>query len=151
MHLASFIRPLATGLVIIAVWGCDSEDKDEHDDLTSEVVSCEEAIAHLDGCCPGFVATRDGQCVDQDYVKHGGGCIYEDYDSLRTIRRLPEMTRGESKCVRELSCEDLVRKGICERVTRNGFRGNESYSYNDHIDHVTENSASTYPHEAVCP
>lgn len=89
MNLLFLWRPLAWAAAVLAIWGCHKDTSDDHDDMTTGVVSCEEAIGHLEKCCPGFIATRDGQCIDEDYEHKGGGCVYDDYDSLRKIRRLP--------------------------------------------------------------
>lgn len=145
-------RFLVLAVFVLIVWGCRAQgDYDDSDDLTGEVVSCEEAIGHLEKCCPDFDAVRDGQCVDDKYKKTGGGCVYDDYTSTTTGYRLPEMTLAESQCVRTSSCDELIAKGICDRVKRNGLRGEEHYVYDEYVDHQHDAHDTVYPHEAVCP
>ena len=59
---------------------------------------CEEAVSHLDECCPE-IDPRRLNCVHQD------GCGTE----LR-----PVFTTAASECVRERPCDTLRSAGICD-------------------------------------
>jgi hypothetical protein len=60
-------------------------------------VHCEEAVAHLSDCCPGFVA-RGFDCTE------GPGC------------NSPALLEDQGRCIEGKSCEALVADGTCDRA-----------------------------------
>jgi hypothetical protein len=58
-------------------------------------VQCEETVAYLEDCCPGF----DSRAVNCTW----GGCGPSPY-----------LTAEESRCIRELSCAEISERGLCE-------------------------------------
>ncbi len=71
------------------------------DELNEEELDCEEAVAYLEDCCPGFSGARLS-CV----YESGAGC------SATT----PDLGIRESRCIRARSCSGLVRSGVCQRA-----------------------------------
>jgi hypothetical protein len=133
------------GGVVAILFAC-SDDYDRSDDMTLEVVSCEEAIAHLTECCPGFDPTIQS-CKDREWQKEERGC--ESY-SLSQGDVLPELSLDESRCVRELSCADIRGRGICEKVAKNSERGTTA-SYERGSGEPSKSSNTVFPHTALCP
>ncbi|HEY3450198.1 MAG TPA: hypothetical protein VGK67_27840 [Myxococcales bacterium] len=67
--------------------------------IREDELRCEEAVAHLADCCPGFDPTQ----IDC-YYSTGCGTIY------------PVIDIQESRCVSGMKCEDLVAAGVCSRA-----------------------------------
>ncbi len=86
---------LALPLVLAAILGCPGIREDEF--------VCEDAVSHLQACCPGF----SGNNVDCEYDP--GGC-----EGARTV--YPEITTRQAACIRGESCGELVASGVCARA-----------------------------------
>jgi hypothetical protein len=86
------LRPvLAIALALgLGYGGCSEIREDE--------LQCEEAVAHVMGCCEPFKPK-----VRCEYVK--GGCAEES--------TYPDLSVQESRCIRELSCSELRERGLC--------------------------------------
>jgi len=69
-------------------------------DMRQDELDCEEAVSHLQECCPGFT----GNNVECTYVSGCAGTTY------------PEISYDQSRCIRGESCDALVRSGVCERT-----------------------------------
>jgi hypothetical protein len=63
-------------------------------------VQCEETVAHLADCCSDF----DPHAIDCKYIS---GCDSDTY---------PVFTVAESRCIRDKSCAEVRRDGVCERT-----------------------------------
>jgi hypothetical protein len=85
---------------------------------------CENAVAHLRQCCPGF----NPSAVQCNYIP-AQGC-----DDTTTY---PEYDIVESDCIRAESCSALIATGVCDRATR---RSGQPYA-----------GTSTHSPGAVCP
>jgi hypothetical protein len=96
--------PVAAFLVLLCArptWA-DADD----DNLRGDVLRCEDAVAYLKSCCPGFDASKL-QC---DYLYDSTGC-----DS--PVHRIdPVFSREQSACIVGLSCGALVGNGVCARA-----------------------------------
>jgi hypothetical protein len=86
---ATWRRAAALGAVVFLVFACGGIDDNE--------LNCEEALAHLFECCPGFEPRRFQ-------------CEVEETCSSRT----PDLYDDASTCIRELPCDELRRRGQCE-------------------------------------
>lgn len=83
---------------------CDSDTDDNQ--FREDVIGCEEALAHLDECCPERVSARV-KCIY--YFHRNEGCLGPD-----SVERLePELEVGESRCIRDTSCIRLRDIGLC--------------------------------------
>jgi hypothetical protein len=96
-------------LGVAAVLACSRPGHDEDDNqFREDVIWCEEALARLATCCPGFDATRV-EC--NYYFEQDEGC------TATTTRQIePALTTGESRCVRDTDCAVLVSSGVCARA-----------------------------------
>ncbi len=83
------------------------------DNLRADVIDCEEALARLTNCCPGFDPKRV-QCTYYYDHSHDEGCTGSVSDS--TTRETPALDIEESKCVLSRSCDELVEGGVCTRA-----------------------------------
>ena len=93
---------------------CNSNGYGEEDDnqFREDVIWCEEAIARLEQCCPGF----DGAAVQcRYYYSYNEGC-----GSAETRRVEPAFTKNESRCIHDTACAELVAAGVCTRAAENG-------------------------------
>ena len=127
-------RRIPTGVIfalgVVALLACEDGDtkNDEEDDnqFREDVIQCEEAIARLERCCPGF----DGSRVLCNYYFRfdTSTCGPRTTDSVN-----PALDMAESRCVLETSCEDLVADDVCKRAQ-------EARTY---TRHVVENSSSS--------
>jgi hypothetical protein len=104
------------------------------------VLSCEEALAKLERCCPDF-PVRTITCVDDEYETQG--CGIRDYG-----HQLPAYTLAESKCIRETSCENLLKSRVCDRAPTVTRRGQSTTLY---LDENRESSQNYDRQPAVCP
>jgi hypothetical protein len=86
-------RQLWTGLVVAAIYACGTMREDEQ--------LCEEAVAQLVTCCPGFDVTQVS-------------CQYSD-SCLSDSDQFPALSIKDSECIREKSCASL-QAGICARA-----------------------------------
>jgi len=80
--------------------------------LREDELECEEAMAHLDSCCPGFD-------LDQVECIHGFAC-----DDVT-----PDLAVSESQCIRALDCEQIRERDLCERVpelVQDGWGGGDA-------------------------
>lgn len=96
-------------LGLTAVMACyDDRGEGEVDDdqFREDVLRCEDALARLQSCCPGF----DPIPVDCNFYHSSGGCGGGTTD----VR--PAFSVDESKCIAVTSCEALVANGVCERA-----------------------------------
>jgi hypothetical protein len=64
---------------------------------------CEDAVAHLQSCCPGFT----GSNVDCTYQSQGGCGSPPIY---------PEISTDQASCIRNKSCDQLRAGGDCARA-----------------------------------
>jgi len=83
---------IATCVVVLVSLCCGGLNKEE--------LACEEAVAHLEECCPGFQSSRV-RCIDEDR-----GCVSQR----------PDITVEMSRCIRSEECGALVTYGICARA-----------------------------------
>lgn len=106
----------------------DDGDYERRDDLTRAVVSCEEAYARLEECCPGYSSyegfdERRSPCLDLEWQRtSGGGC-----NGPTTVDRgdTEPLALAESECIRAHSCEELEAGGACDRA-RNDLTANNA-------------------------
>jgi hypothetical protein len=68
--------------------------------IREDELRCEEAVAHLVDCCPGF----DAKQVDCYYASTGCGTIYPVFDIQ------------ESRCIAATKCPQIVEDHICSRA-----------------------------------
>ena len=109
----SFVRHATAAAIVAALFAFSfrssaaSGDYDRDEDLTMEVVSCEEAYARLEECCPDF-DTPINACRHNRYRRTScdGQVGYGGTDPIFVI--------GESECIRDKSCDALMTEGICE-------------------------------------
>lgn len=74
--------------------------------LREDELECEEAVAVLATCCPGF-----------DYAK-AVGCQYIDRGCDGAS--YPGLPIGDARCIRGESCRQIVTSGVCDRAQRAG-------------------------------
>ena len=68
-------------------------------DMRQDELDCEEAVSHLQDCCPGF----DSRRIE---------CIYE----TGCTPQIPAISIQQSQCIRDESCSALVASGVCQRA-----------------------------------
>ncbi|HVU01664.1 MAG TPA: hypothetical protein VHE30_07930 [Polyangiaceae bacterium] len=89
-------RPLLVALILTAgTVGTQCMRQDE--------VECEEAAAHLAGCCQNF----DLRKLDCHYTSACG-------------ETFPDLSPSESECILDKSCSQLAAQDICKRVQDRG-------------------------------
>lgn len=93
---------LAVALAIAMACNSDTDDNQWRED----VLSCEEAVAHLDECCPGFDVTRV-QC--RYYYHIDRGCTTDTVTHVE-----PDIELSESHCIRNATCDKLQSQGNCD-------------------------------------
>jgi hypothetical protein len=89
-------------------------DVHDHDELREDVLSCEEAVAHLDACCPHFDPTILRCQYHYDYVQSEDACTGRVSSS--TDEEHPALSLDESRCIRDRACGDLTADGVCDRA-----------------------------------
>ena len=97
---------VTVGAVIALLLGCAPSIDDNQ--FREDVFLCEEAVARLSKCCPGFNADAVA-CVYYDYVSHDACGSHRQHSD-------PALTIAESLCIHDVSCEAIVDRDICSRV-----------------------------------
>lgn len=69
-------------------------------DIRQDEFICENAVSHLQECCPGFDPTR----------------IVCSYDTGCGVTTFPEIDATQGQCILGDSCQALVGNGVCDRV-----------------------------------
>ena len=107
------MTPRGWFLVVLAALSLHSHkarSTTDDDQFREDVILCEEAVAHLQSCCPS---------ADFSGVK----CTYyynqDDCDGSVTST-LPGYSTAQSNCIRNASCADLVAIGACASPTDAG-------------------------------
>lgn len=135
-------------LAVALVLACNSNaDEEEDNQFREDVIWCEEAVARLERCCPGFDATRV-ECTF--YFSRHEGCGATDIKHVE-----PAFTTEESHCIRETACARLVETGVCERAAQSGaarstFTSVSTSSTSSGASGTSSTSGSP-PRPTVCP
>jgi hypothetical protein len=87
-------RPWTLAAAIAALLACGAP-------LRKDELDCEEAVAHLADCCPGFVSSALA-------------CRYEDHGCGGVTH--PALDIGEAACIRDERCAQLVSDRVCARA-----------------------------------
>ena len=123
-------------LVLVATRVAQADVDD--DQFQEDVVVCEEALARLSECCPRF----DPRSVYCNYRRSDeAGCGYRTVDN-----ESPARSKGESRCIRSSSCEDLQTRKVCERAQEA-----DTYRTRLTFDGGTAIDAGSRTHAPVCP
>jgi hypothetical protein len=99
--LSSF-TPHSTILALATLMLFGLQCIDDDGGVREDEFACEEAAAHLDGCCPEV----DTRSIDCDYWT---GCGSTHPTLLST---------KESHCLTDLDCDTLQESGICDELER---------------------------------
>jgi hypothetical protein len=86
--------------------------------LRQDEAECEEAVARLIECCPGF----DPAAINCEYVK--GDC---DQGSV-----YPSLSAPDSECILGKSCEALNAQKVCDAVI--AYNSSEESAHSEHPD-----------------
>jgi hypothetical protein len=112
-------------LLLGVILGCTGIREDE--------LACEEAVAHLQDCCPGFYASS----VDCTYEP--GGCGVSPL--------YPEISTNQGWCIRSESCAELESTGVCARA----IAMPPATTWSDTNTDPSEGDAAPPPFPQVCP
>ena len=95
------------------MFACSSADHDTNN-FRADVIDCEDALARLTSCCPGFDPGRV-QCTYYHDKSHSeSGCSSHTIDTY--AHETPALSIDESHCVITRTCDDLVAGGVCARA-----------------------------------
>jgi hypothetical protein len=106
-------RPPPAGVLfataVATVLACSSGEDDKDDNqFRADVIWCEEAVARLATCCPGFEPMRV-EC--KYYYSHVRSC---GPDTMTKVE--PAFTTDESRCIIDTPCDALVANDVCRRA-----------------------------------
>lgn len=90
------LRFFGTAVFLGVLVGCFSS-------LREDDLECEEAVAHLEDCCPGFDA-RSVSCSYQEGCGDG-----RDQTGQLSVQ--------QSNCIQAKSCSDLIASGTCGQLS----------------------------------
>ena len=98
------IKKIAPILALSLLWlgACGSDELE---------LKCENAVAHIARCCPGF---DPGQISCIDYHP-GPGCFNSPCNGGD---RNPDITAAQSQCLIGRGCDDLRAHGACDSFAR---------------------------------
>lgn len=133
---------LALGITAMMACYDGEDDREDTYQFRTSVVWCEEALARLVDCCPGF----DGSRLECQYFY-----AFDDKGCGSSTERkiLPVFSTAESRCVRDTSCDALVENGVCARA-----QNARAPSSDVTIDPSSQESSSSKvvpPTPPVCP
>jgi hypothetical protein len=137
---------VAATLLVCALFACGTGDGsgDEHDDnnFRGDVIECEDALDRLERCCPGFDATP---VLCNYFHQKSTGCGTTSQDDVR-----PALSRDESACIRDTSCDALVATKVCARAQQaRAYQTYEKTSLSSSSSDTPTTTSTT--HAAVCP
>jgi len=94
--------------------------------IREDEFACEDAVAHLQQCCPGFTGANIA-CV---YDAVAGGCDTQGYSDN------PDFDVAQSTCIRNESCTQLRSPGptgtsVCDQVAAIPKNSGERGGYQD--------------------
>jgi hypothetical protein len=92
MKSSPWRRGFTVSVVVGMVFACGNIRQDEF--------ICENAVSHLQECCPGFDPTR----------------VACSYDTGCGVTTFPELDATQGQCILGDSCQALVANGVCDRV-----------------------------------
>lgn len=104
-------RCLAFGAVVAVVLSCGEIREDE--------MLCEEAVSHLEECCP-TIDPRRLNCV---------------YDQGCGTDLVPVLTPDASECLSATGCADLQSRGICDGIRQLSY---QPYPFQDRLSFERE-------------
>jgi hypothetical protein len=108
MRLRTLVRVLVPPLLVASVFACASSST-ESNNFREEVFYCEEALARLESCCPGFSA-RQVTCYH--YYRESTGCD----GKTTSTHEDPAIGLRDSQCILDKDCSALVTGRVCERA-----------------------------------
>lgn len=97
---------LTVALGVVAAMACGSSDGADDNQFRKDVAWCESAAAHVTQCCPGFVVGA----IACRYYYRPASCDGPE------VKQLPQLDESTAGCLRAMSCEDMVDRGVCARV-----------------------------------
>ena len=86
---------ILTALTVLLFLSCG-------DTLRNDELDCEEAVSHLEHCCPGFDSS-------------GVSCVWQSHGCDGST---VEIDSAQSQCIRNRSCAELVASGVCDRESQ---------------------------------
>jgi hypothetical protein len=144
MRLLRFFSAHVSGVVVLLLFACDGS-KHDHDNFREDVIMCEDAVAYLSSCCPGFNADAITCYYAYDYSP--GNC--STYATVDTVD--PALSIDESRCILARTCDTLRGDGVCDRAQT-------ATPYASHTGGNCEDCGGDLPtgdtsssHAAVCP
>jgi hypothetical protein len=114
---SAFVVGAVMSLALACSVGSNKDEDEDSDQFREDTLTCEEALAHLQDCCPDFDTTA---VACRYYFKSTSGCG----DSTES-REEPAFTLQESRCIRNKSCAELResfdyavggRTNVCKRA-----------------------------------
>jgi hypothetical protein len=79
----------------------------DDDQFREDTILCEEALAHLKTCCPGFVGSQIA-CNYYYSSFSDDGC-----DATAAELTLPSLDIAQSTCIDGMTCAALLASGVC--------------------------------------
>lgn len=103
----TLVRLLVPPMLIASIFACSSST--DTNNFREEVFYCEEALAQLESCCPGFNA-RAVTCYH--YYHESTGCD----GKTTSTHEDPAIGTREGQCILSRDCNALVTGRVCERA-----------------------------------
>ena len=130
----------ALSVTVVIACGDDGVEEDDNQ-FRADVLWCEEALARLTDCCPGF----DARVVECNYYySFDKGC-----GSPTTKHVQPALTASESECIRDLSCDQLIATNVCARAQAARAPNLTSKAPSGDASAITNDGTTRGP--SVCP
>jgi hypothetical protein len=89
------------GVIVGLLLACNGIREDEF--------ACENAVAHLQQCCPGFTGSNIACIYEPPPVSCGGSDPVSQGES-------PDLDLEQSACIRAATCDQLRSSGACDRA-----------------------------------
>jgi len=147
-------RRSRTALIVGGAFGmllaCGSSTTDD-DNFREDVLDCENAVARLSDCCPGF-RSRQVECLYHFHEEESSGC---GESSASRDEITPALSTAESDCIHSTSCAALQATGVCTRA-QNALTYEAHYASSSTTPVLIgptydASSASGQSHPPVCP
>ncbi len=87
-----------------------------NENFREDVIDCEDAVAHVEACCPG-VAAPEQACVRYSSTESDDcGCDGENGTSTHTESTWPVLDVDASKAIAAMTCQEMAANDGCARV-----------------------------------
>jgi hypothetical protein len=117
---------LGAALVVTGAIACNTTVESDDDNLREDVLTCENAVAVVESCCPFVQAPPDACLYHHYYKREDCGCM--SGDATWTDDRQPAFDLATSQAILAGTCDAVTARGGCAAVAAVLAKPNATHS-----------------------